>query len=62
MFVCTKCLDGHEGPAVEVAKALGPRSLGNCELCDKGQRLCYDIPSSAAWWPKKKVGERRKAK
>ena len=54
MFICATCVQKYEGPAIDNAKGTIFRSKGRCELCEKPGKICYDIPSSAAWWPKKK--------
>ena len=64
MFICTTCIENREGPAIELAKACAPMgmSYGRCELCEKGSRDCYDIPSSADWKskPRRAAGKGRK--
>ena len=58
MFVCEKCIEKYEGPAVTAAQATRalvffPRlSYGPCEVCHETGG-CYDIPSSAQWLLKK---------
>lgn len=57
MFICEKCVERYEGPSVENAKVWGFQSSGKCEMCERGPRDCYDIPSSGDWGPKKKVAK-----
>jgi len=60
MFVCKECVTGYEGPAIDWAVDMNRCSLGCCELCERGGRACYDIPSGAAWRLKPKAKRRKK--
>jgi hypothetical protein len=61
VFICKKCLERYEGPAIDLAKSgLGLQSHGRCEVCERGRQDCFDIPSSANWRIKKRKPVKRK--
>ncbi|KKN11357.1 hypothetical protein LCGC14_1027390 [marine sediment metagenome] len=55
MFYCEKCRAKADWPT---GLRGFPSSLGTCEVCDKGNQECYDVPSRLLPDPKKSAKTR----